>query len=86
MNPKDSVRVSLDGGNQADHPRSADGGADPESAPSSPSRRYCWQLECGHSLLSDEPALVGDNDYCPGCGMNFPIVDVFVYRDEDVSR
>lgn len=46
-------------------------------------KRWCYVLSCGHSLLADGPALIGDHDFCRGCGMTFEIRDVYVYRDGD---
>lgn len=47
--------------------------------------RYCLVLSCGHNLLSDEPARVGDRDFCSGCGFTMTITDVFLHHDEEAA-
>lgn len=48
--------------------------------------RWCWQLACTHNVLADEaPANNEGNVYCPGCGHSYPIVDSWIYRDEEAD-
>lgn len=46
--------------------------------------RWALVLSCSHTLLADDAVLVGDNEYCPGCGATYQVIEVYKHRDEDV--
>lgn len=47
--------------------------------------RWMLHLECGDKVVSDDVPVTGDNEFCPGCGASFPIVDFYVHHDDEID-